>query len=131
MAKQDPSAPDSQEEEAFYELVPFESFYSLDAGFWEMFIREPIDASIDLARDNFKGLLSDERYQNLPDKFKNLVPDVSEFKKSIKDIFQVRSNALSLDGKFRVDIVNRIKNSRTIRTCGASWWNEKLCKAQV
>lgn len=104
--KQDPTAPDSQDPELVNTLIPFEDIGKL----------YPTDTS---TRAEFTKTLGDYiRFLNsTKDEYKTYFnateEDITKFEDYVRNIFQAKSSIQSLDIKFRINVIEKIKNSRS------------------
>lgn len=124
MAKQDETAPDSQDPDLSYTFIPYEDIWEKSgahktSGWWK-----------DIFRDYEKLLRSTK------DVYENYIEstglDIDPLEDDyIKNIFQAKSTIIDLDLKYRLNIVEKIKSSRTARTCRTSWWNERVFKIKI
>jgi hypothetical protein len=106
MAKQDETAPDSQDQEIVRTLVPFDDF--LDKIIRQSSTGEGNKLRVEFNKFFKKPIDAYKSYEEAVDR------DLEDLDKDyIKYIFSVNSEALNLDQKYRITLLEKIKNSRT------------------
>lgn len=105
MAQQDAVSPDSQSEIVIQQLLPFDDFL-------DKIIKQSTTTEGNKLRVEF-----DRFFNNAEDVYKSYQDSVDRDlepvnKDYIKNIFSVNSEAFSLDYKYRIRLLEKIKNSR-------------------